>query len=165
MSAFLALPPPRWHLREFGELEREELYAILAARAEVFVVEQRCAYLDIDGLDLAALHLFAHEPGDGSARIGAYLRILPPGSRYAHESAIGRVLTSRAVRGRGWGRLLIAEGVRIADERWPEHDQKLGAQTHLTQLYGEFGFAVSGPGFLEDGIPHIEMRRARRRSR
>jgi ElaA protein len=161
MSPREAPAPPRWNLRAFGELAIDELYAILAARAEVFVVEQHCAYLDIDQLDRAALHLWAWEPDTTRARIGAYLRILPPGSRYAEQTAIGRVLTSRALRGRGWGRLLIAEGVRVAGAHWPSHDQKLGAQTHLTELYGEFGFAVCGPIFVEDGIPHVEMRRPR----
>jgi ElaA protein len=151
---------PRWILRAFAELSTAELYEILAARAEVFVVEQRCAYQDIDQLDRAALHLWAPLPGDPT-RVGAYLRILPPGSRYATEVAIGRVLTRAALRGQGWGRAVIAEGVRMACERWPEHDVKLGAQTHLTQLYAEFGFAICGPGYVEDGIPHTDMRRAR----
>lgn len=151
---------PRWNLRAFEELSTSELYEILAARAEVFVVEQRCAYLDIDQLDRAALHLWAPLPED-ETRVGAYLRLLPPGARYAHEVAIGRVLTRGSQRGTGWGRALIAEGVRIACARWPGHDLKLGAQTHLTHLYAEFGFAVCGPGYVEDGIPHTDMRRPR----
>ncbi|MBK9384474.1 MAG: GNAT family N-acetyltransferase [Planctomycetes bacterium] len=160
MSAAVSHARPRWILRAFAELTTEELYEILAARAEVFVVEQSCAYLDIDQLDRAALHLWAPPPNEDQ-RVGAYLRILPPGARYAEEVAIGRVLTRGSQRGVGWGRALIAEGVRIACARWPEHDLKLGAQTHLTHLYAEFGFAVCGPGFLEDGIPHTEMRRPR----
>ncbi|MBL8899442.1 MAG: GNAT family N-acetyltransferase [Planctomycetes bacterium] len=160
MSAVEAKRGPRWNLRAFAELSSDELYEILAARAEVFVVEQRCAYLDIDQLDRAALHLWSPLPDD-AARVGAYARLLPPGSRYASEVAIGRVLTRGAVRGTGWGRALIAEAVRQASLRWPAHDQKLGAQSHLQHLYAEFGFAVCGPEFVEDGIPHIEMRRAR----
>lgn len=150
---------PEWTLKAFEALSAAELHAILAARAQVFVVEQHCAYLDVDGLDLWSWHLWSMDQTSAPAAVGAYLRILPPGVRYPDCVAMGRVLTSAARRGQGWGRALIAEGVRVAAEQWPAHDIKLGAQLHLQALYGEFGFQVCGPGFIEDGIPHIEMRR------
>ena len=89
----------RWEHRAFGELTPRELYDLLRLRQEVFVVEQTCAYLDADGLDSSATHLFAV---DGEAVV-ACARLFAPGVRRA-EAVIGRVVTAPSVRRSGIGR-------------------------------------------------------------
>src|SRR6266516_4197340 len=97
-----------WWLASFRELSAEDLYAILVVRARVFIVEQNCAYLDLDGLDAGALHLWTGRP------VRAYLRILAPGSKY-EEPSLGRVVTAPEARRQGLGRALVAEGIKRAE--------------------------------------------------
>jgi ElaA protein len=139
-----------WTWASFGDLSAADLYAVLAARAEVFVVEQRCAYADPDGLDLDALHLLGRADG----ALAAYLRVLPAGVRFP-EPAIGRVLTAPAHRGRGLGRAVVAEAVA----RLGGAPLALSAQAHLEGFYASFGFVRTGATYDEDGIPHVPMRR------
>lgn len=127
------------------------LYGILALRAEVFVVEQACAYLDPDGLDL--------EPGcrqlwiaDGDDVL-ATCRV----RRSGNETWIGRVVTAPAARGRGLAGRLVEHALATTDGPWA-----LGAQSHLAGWYRDFGFEVSGEEYVEDGIPHVPMRRPAR---
>jgi ElaA protein len=139
----------RWHDRGFADLSITELYAILALRERVFVVEQACAYQDADGYDQAARHLWAE---DGA--ILAYLRILPAGSKFA-ELSMGRVVTAPEARGTGLGRALIRRGLAAVGAV----PVRIGAQAHLERFYGEFGFQRASDDFVEDGIPHLEMLR------
>jgi ElaA protein len=131
-----------WHDRAFGELTAAELYAILELRARVFVVEQKCAYLDPDGLDRTARHVWGARDGE----IVAYARILPAPTR------IGRVVTAPEVRGTGVGRELMRRA--IATITGPI---RLSAQAHLERFYNDFGFVRVGDPYDEDGIPHIGM--------
>lgn len=142
-----------WRLYRFGQLERAQLYAVLAARVAVFVVEQDCPYQDLDGLDDAGLHLVAWGADD---EVAAYARILPPGTRFGQPS-IGRVLTSLAVRRTGIGRELMRRAVAAVRERYPETPIRLSAQCYLERFYGELGFSVVSAPYEEDGIPHVEM--------
>eukprot|EP01036_Dinobryon_divergens_P015592 gene15592-21127_t len=48
-----------WQWLEFEQIPREDLYEVLRQRQEVFVLEQKCLYPDIDGYDQAAHHLMA----------------------------------------------------------------------------------------------------------
>ena len=138
----------RWHDRAFAELSAADLYAIVALRERVFVVEQNCAYLDADGYDLASRHVWAE--ADGALR--AYLRIVPAGLKFS-EISIGRVVTAPAARGTGLGRELVRRGVAVCGAV----PIRIGAQAHLERFYGEFGFARCSDVYDEDGIPHIEM--------
>lgn len=142
----------QWQWCDLAELPPARLYAVFAARIEVFVVEQASAYQDLDGLDLAATHLI----GWSQSNVAAYLRVLGPATRFA-ERSIGRVLTTRAFRGTGVGRLLFAKAVQHMDERYPREPVRIGAQSHLQRFYGGFGFVVASPPYTEDGIPHVEM--------
>jgi ElaA protein len=141
-----------WQWCDLAELPLERLYAVFAARSEVFVVEQTSLYQDLDGLDLAARHLV----GWSGSNVAAYLRVLGPDTRFA-ERSIGRVLTTRAFRGTGVGRVLVAKAVEYLDERYPHEPVRIGAQSHLERLYGGFGFIVASPPYVEDGIPHVEL--------
>lgn len=141
----------RWHDRAFAELTPAELYAIVALRERVFVVEQACAYLDADGADPVSRHVWA---ADAAGALHAYLRIVPAGVKFA-EVSIGRVITAPEARGRGLGRALMARGLALVGAV----PVRIGAQAHLERFYGELGFRRTSPDYDEDGIPHCEMLR------
>jgi ElaA protein len=144
-----------WTCVPFSELSVEHLYDVLALRSEVFVVEQQCVFLDIDGLDRQTWHLLGH--GD-DGRLLAYARLIPPGLK-APDALIGRVVTSPAARGGGTGRQLMAEALAQCGRLWPTHSITLHAQAHLERFYASFGFAPVGEQYMEDGIPHQEMQK------
>ena len=128
-----------------------EVYAVMALRQAVFVVEQNCAYLDADGLDAGALHLL----GWSGDRLCAYLRILPP-----HENVpaqIGRVVVQHAWRGRGLGAELMVRGALAARQMFDAGQILIYAQAHLSDWYATLGYVVSGAVFDEDGIDHVPM--------
>lgn len=137
-----------WHVREFADLAAGELYAILALRQRVFVVEQNCAYLDADGVDPASRHLWAEWGGE----LAAYLRIVPAGVKFP-EVSLGRVITAPEARGTGLGRELMKRGIAAVGAV----PIRIGAQAHLEKFYGELGFVRASDVYDEDGIPHIEM--------
>jgi ElaA protein len=143
----------RWSLKSWPELTVDDVYAILAARQAVFIVEQNCPYLDADGLDQRALHLWA---SDDAAPVLAYLRVFGPGLKY-EEASLGRVITTAAGRGCGLGRELMRRGIDVVAEKWGKVPIRIGAQKYLERFYRELGFVVAGPEYLEDGIPHVEM--------
>jgi len=146
-----------WQWKHFDELTTNELYAILKARQEVFVVEQDCAYLDIDAFDQDAWHLMGWDIAAPDARaLRAYLRLVGPDNRYA-EPSIGRVLTSAGVRHAGLGREALSLGIEQAGRIYPEQSIRISAQLHLAPLYSEFGFTTVSEPYDEDGIPHVEM--------
>ncbi len=130
-------------------------YEIARLRQEVFVVEQECAYLDLDGRDLepGSLQLWVSE---ATGAVVATLRVLPEDAQEPGLRSIGRVATAPAWRGRGVAGALVAAGIAAC----AGHPVQIHAQSYLTDWYARFGFAVSGPEFLEDGIPHTPMRRA-----
>jgi len=141
-----------WQYRPWSALTTDELYAIMVARQRVFVVEQACPYLDADGWDARAHHLW-HEAG---GVVLAYLRVFAPGVRYA-EASLGRIITAPEVRRRGLGRPLCREGLaRIAAAHGPV-PVRIGAQKYLERFYGELGFVRVSDDYDEDGIPHVEM--------
>jgi ElaA protein len=142
----------RWEALPFEALDVHRLYDILALRQAVFVVEQDCPYLDCDGLDAAAWHLFCRRDDT----LLAYQRCLPPGAPY-RESSIGRIIVPAAGRGRGLGRDLVRRGIAFNRERWPGHGIRIGAQARLTAFYESLGFTVDGAIYDEDGIDHIHM--------
>ncbi len=145
----------RWSWLRWDELGVDELHDALALRARVFVVEQNCPYLDVDGLDRASRHLLGR---DDAGTLVAYLRAVEPGRKYA-EPAIGRVVTAPDARGAGLGHALIAEGLARCAEVWPGRAIRISAQAHLQRYYARHGFQTVGEPYLEDDIPHVEMLR------
>ncbi len=141
-----------WNCKIFNTLTPLELYAILNLRSEVFVVEQNCVYLDTDNKDQESYHLCGW---DGKLLI-AYARILPPGLAFT-EASIGRVVTSPPFRKTGAGRELMDIAIKNTIEIFNVNKIKIGAQLYLLSFYTSLGFLISGPEYLEDGIPHIEM--------
>lgn len=134
------------HDRAFHELSVDELYGMLRLRCEVFVVEQECAYLDVDGRDTepATRHVWLGTP------VEAYLRVLDDGP----TRRIGRVVTHPAARSSGRAAVLLEHVLAATPAPWA-----LDAQSHLAGWYARFGFEISGSEYLEDGIAHIPMRR------
>lgn len=145
-----------WVCKHHNDLGKDQLYALLRLRSEVFVVEQKCAYQDIDGQDLAGdtHHLMAWEDNE----LVAYLRVLDPESQ-GGDVVIGRVIVSQAARGTGLGHQMLEEALERIEDIWPQTPIFLSAQAHLQKYYGRYGFVVAGEEYLEDDIPHIGMRR------
>ncbi len=135
---------------QFAELTPFEVYGLCRLRVDVFVVEQECPYPELDGRDLepATVHVW-FEDADGT--VAACIRVLDDGE----TRAIGRVATDRRYRGRGLAARLMEEGIGIC----AGYPVTLGAQAYLEGWYSRFGFVTSGPGYIEDGIPHVPMRR------
>jgi ElaA protein len=140
-----------------GFLDARTLYAVLALRSAVFVVEQECAYQDPDGLDLldGTRHLIGMSGGNG---IAAYARVLAPDANHP-TPRIGRVMVSGRVRGQQLGRRLMERALACCEEHWPGQPVELGVQAHLTGFYGSLGFRAVGEPYDEDGIWHVWMRR------
>ncbi|NTX51369.1 GNAT family N-acetyltransferase [Myxococcus sp. CA051A] len=154
---------PNWQWKAFSELTLDELYDVLALRQEVFIVEQKSLYLDVDGLDRSALHLLAFEDAGPQSFLAAYLRILPPDVKFPGASSLGRVVTSPRARGRGLGRELTARGITRLEALYPDADIRISAQDYLRAFYTSLGFVAEGDIYDEDGIPHVEMVRRPRR--
>ena len=152
------MPPIIWQWKRFADLAPAELYAILAARAEVFIVEQTCAFLDLDGLDEHAWHLSGWAESAGARPLAAYLRLIDPGRKYA-EPSIGRVLTTAAFRGAGLGRTAMQEGLTRAATLYPGLPIRIGAQQRLERFYRQMGFDTVSEPYQEDNIAHVEMLR------
>lgn len=138
-------------VKKFSNLTNIELYKILKLRAEVFVVEQNCVYLDLDDNDQEAYHVFLV---DGE-KVVACLRVIDKGKRY-DEVSIGRVVT--AERRKGWGSIVMKEGLRVAKEKFGAKKVKIGAQEYAVPFYERAGFKVLPNGnYIEDGQPHVHM--------
>ncbi len=145
-----------WSCARFGDLSTEQLYALLTLRQRVFVVEQTCPYLDCDGLDAPAWHLWATRAGSDAPQ--AYARILPPGTRYP-QASIGRVVTAPESRRTGLGKELMRQALVAAERRLGPGPIRISAQLYLQRFYEELGFVRQGDVYDEDGIPHISMLR------
>jgi ElaA protein len=147
----LVHPEPHDEVRSatFRDLDTTTLYAILKLRTDVFVVEQQCAYPELDGRDSepGTRHVWIERDGE----VRAYLRIL----RENEQERIGRVVTAKTARGSGLAGRLLTEALEIVGNR----ASVLEAQAHLAGFYARFGYQPTGPEYLEDGIPHIPMRR------
>ena len=152
------MPKPfNWQIKTFDQLTNDELYDILKLRIDVFVVEQACYYSDLDDLDRAenAYHVFAYD----NERLIAYCRVLGPDLVYPDESAIGRVIVSPDHRGQKLGYGLMSEALHLADKAWPAASCHISAQQYLHDFYCSLDFVQISDMYLEDGIPHIGMRR------
>ena len=138
------------------QLTASEIYEVLAARQQVFAVEQHCAFLDADGHDAFAWHLIGWAGNREGPQIAAYLRVLDAGRKFA-EPSIGRVLTTAPYRGTGLGRIVMAEGIARAALVWPARAIRIAAQQRLETFYASLGFRTASAPYEEDGIPHVDM--------
>lgn len=143
-----------WECRPFEELDAAALHSALELRAAVFVVEQECAYQDPDGADRNAIHHL----GWAGERLIAYQRCLPPDGDAGSASAIGRIVVHADFRGGSLGRELVQRAIDFNFSSWPGHAIVISAQSHLERFYESMGFVICSERYLEDGIPHTEMR-------
>lgn len=146
---------PSWQWFTWSALSATDVHDFLKLRSEIFVVEQNCVYLDIDGLDPGCRHLLVRAAG---GHLLGYLRLLPPGLNRA-EPALGRLVVAMSERGTGLGRALMVEGIRICSAGAPTQPIYIHAQQHLQPFYESLGFHVASEMHLEDGIPHVDMLR------
>lgn len=144
-----------WKIKLFKALSLDELYDLLELRSEVFIVEQNCVYQDIDGKDRKAIHLI----GEFDGEIVAYCRLFKAGD-YFDESSIGRVIVKEKYRDKKWGHDLIREAIKAIRDNFEEERITISAQLYLKKFYESHGFFQTSEEYLEDGIPHIEMKRA-----
>ena len=143
-----------WKIKTFSELTTVELYEIIKARVNVFVVEQDCPYPDLDDCDQKAIHLWAEKEGE----VLAYCRIFDQGIKYS-ETSIGREVTTENGRGKDLGKQLISYAIDIIENRLRTSEVRISAQDYLLKFYSDFGFRDTGKKYLEDNIPHTEMLR------
>jgi ElaA protein len=134
------------------QMDPGTLYRVLKLRVDVFVVEQRCPYPELDGRDLepGTRQLWVERDGE----VLVTLRLLTESGRQAR---IGRVATAPAARSQGLARRLMLRALELAGDQ----DVVLDAQTYLEAWYTQFGFGRVGPDYVEDGIPHVPMRLVR----
>ena len=145
----------QWKIKSFIQLDRDELYEVLKLRVDVFVVEQKCPYPEIDDKDRhpETLHL-SGKTKDG--KLSAYLRILPPGLSFK-EVSIGRVVVAKESRGQGTSDTLLKIALDQIHQAWSGKNIRIGAQVYLKEFYESHGFEAISKSYLEDGIPHIDM--------
>ena len=146
----------QWKTLRFEQLDPHLLYQMLKLRVDVFVVEQNCPYPELDNKDTieGVRHLLGFVDGE----LAAVARLLPAGTSYPSVS-IGRVLVSEKWREKKLGHDLMAKAVSECETLWPDQDIEIGAQDHLRHFYSKHGFEAYSEVYLEDGIPHVDMRR------
>lgn len=139
----------------FNELSLNELYAILALRQEVFIVEQNCPFLDADGKDFVARHLMLF---DSAGELVAYTRLFGLHEEYEGYLCIGRVVSSPKARGKGLGKYLMETSIQQIRAIYGNYPIKIGSQVYLDKFYESLGFCrISDDTYLEDGIEHRYM--------
>src|SRR5690606_626255 len=139
-----------WKIKRFDELSAAELYQVLRLRSEVFVVEQKCVYQDVDGKDNNAIHLIGND-GD---EVVAYARLFGPDD-YFDTPSIGRVVVAMKYRERKWGHALMRVAIDAVRSNFNDTAITISAQSYLKKFYMQHGFIQIGNEYLEDGIPHI----------
>lgn len=142
-----------WSLKEFSALTTKELYEIYKLRSAIFVVEQNCAYQDVDEKDLNAWHLMLWN----NSQLIAYCRILAPSVSYP-EPSIGRVVVVPAFRAKHLGKDLMKYSITKTLELFQTQEIVISAQMYLLKFYTDLGFRAEGETYPEDEIPHIKMR-------
>jgi ElaA protein len=143
----------RWVTKAFSELTVDELYDVLRLRSEVFIVEQKCIFLDIDNNDRKAFHTIGFI-GD---EVVATTRLFDKDIMYDGYQSIGRVVGSPRHRGLGIGKALMQYSISECERLFGKGPIKIGAQLYLKKFYSEQGFEQSGDVYIEDEIEHIPM--------
>lgn len=145
----------QWKIKRFEALSAIDLYNLLQLRSEVFVVEQNCVYQDIDGKDQKALHLIGEDNGETVA----YARLFKP-KDYFEEASIGRVVVKPSYRDKKLGHILMREAIYFVKHQFGETKITISAQLYLKKFYESHEFIQTSETYLEDDIPHIEMKRS-----
>ena len=139
-------------IKTYNELTVDELYEILKLRSIVFVVEQNCAYQDLDDIDKRSYHIYMKEKDKPEIKV--YLRVF---EKDKDTAQIGRVVTEKDSRRKGYASKLIEKGIEISKNEMKKTKVYLEGQVYAAQLYEKLGFKIISDEFLEDGIPHYKM--------
>ena len=142
-----------YEIKDFDSLTTVELYEIMRLRQEVFIVEQDCPYQDADSKDQHCHHVL----GWGDGQLHTYARLVPKSVSYADYTSIGRVITSAALRRKGYGQPLMQRSIEAINKLYPDETIKISAQVYAVPFYNRLGFVAKGEKYLEDDIPHIAM--------
>ena len=145
----------QFKIKRFNELSTQELYEVLQVRSEVFVVEQNCVYQDVDGKDQKAIHVLGYYQDD----LAAYCRLFTAGD-YFEEASIGRVIVSPKHRDKKLGHELMQTAIAAVVKEFGQTNITISAQLYLQKFYESHGFIKTSDMYLEDDIPHIEMKRS-----
>lgn len=145
----------QFKIKRFNELSTQELYEILQVRSEVFVVEQNCVYQDVDGKDQKAIHVLGYFQDD----LAAYCRLFDAGD-YFEQASIGRVIVSPKHRDKKLGHELMQTAIKAVENEFGQTKITISAQLYLQKFYEGHGFVKTSETYLEDDIPHIEMKRS-----
>ena len=145
----------KFKIKRFNELSTVELYSLLQLRSEVFVVEQNCVYQDVDGKDDNAIHVLGFLDNE----LASYSRIFDKGI-YFEEASIGRVVVSPKLRDKKLGHDLMQVSIAAVKEHFKEHNITISAQEYLKKFYESHGFVQTSEMYLEDDIPHIQMKKS-----
>ncbi len=143
----------QFKIKPFAELSAQEIYEVLRLRSEVFIVEQNCVYQDIDNKDQKALHVLGYHDGE----LAAYCRLFDAGN-YFEKASIGRVIVSPKYRENKWGHDLMREAIAGVKKYFDKTQITISAQMYLQKFYESHGFVKTSEMYLEDDIPHIEMK-------
>lgn len=143
-----------WEVSSFDGLDIHSLYKILRLRSEVFIVEQNSVYQDLDNKDQKAIHV----QGFIKDNLVVYCRLFKAGD-YFEEASIGRVIIAEEFRNKGYGHILMDKAIELMAVLLNEHNITISAQLYLKVFYEKHGFAPIGETYIEDGIPHIRMKR------
>ncbi len=142
-----------WQCKFFPDLSLFELYKILQLRSAVFIVEQNCAYQDLDDKDLKAYHYSGWE----DEKIIAYTRLLAKGIFYEDAASIGRVVIAESVRGKNIGKQLMRNSIDQIHDLFGDVPIRISAQLYLKGFYESLSFIQKSGVYMEDGIEHISM--------
>ncbi|MCB0280682.1 MAG: GNAT family N-acetyltransferase [Calditrichaeota bacterium] len=143
-----------WIAKRIDQLNPRDLLDLLRLRQDIFIIEQRCIYPDIDSYDYLAVHFIGRRKTDD--QLIAYSRLLPGNSKYEYPS-IGRIVIAKEVRGQKLGQFLINESINYCQKLYPESAISIGAQLELETYYQQFGFKRCSEPYDDDGILHIDM--------
>lgn len=138
--------------KKFNDLDVEELYELLKLREEVFVIEQKCSCVDLDGFDLMANHIFIKKDN----KIISYARLFDKNTRYKYAS-IGRMCTSKEYRKKGIGKILMEKSLKSLKLR-ANDKVVISSQSYAEGFYSKLGFKrTDKEPYMEENIPHVEM--------
>ncbi|APX72840.1 GNAT family N-acetyltransferase [Companilactobacillus allii] len=138
-----------WEIKEFSELTTQELFDLMYIRVKTFVVEQERIYQEVDDNDLTSIHIFKYE----GKKIIAYARVF----REDGHITFGRIVAAKDHRGTGLGAKLVEEVLRVINDKFPDQNIEIEAQTYVEGFYKKFGFKSVGDVFLFNHTPHIKM--------
>ena len=139
-------------IKKYNDLTLDELYGLIEARIEVFIVGQIGAYQDLDFKDMESYHLMYKE----GKEVTAYLRIVPKGVGY-DKISFGRVLVKEKHRGKQLGRAIVENAVKFITEELKEKEIKIGAQKYLEKFDESCGFKTVSDTYDILGIEHVDM--------